>query len=94
LTTKAILRRVARGLVPDAIIDRPDKKGLGVPVHGWLTNELKPWADELADSLARRGITIAPALERGAFDRTLFTKVSLELWFRTFIDAAGEGPVA
>ena len=93
-TTKAILRRVARGLVPDAIIDRPDKKGLGVPVQRWLTNELKPWADELADALARRGIRIAPALERGAFDRTLFTKVSLELWFRTFIDAAGEGPVA
>jgi asparagine synthase (glutamine-hydrolysing) len=94
LTTKAILRRVARGLVPDAIVDRPDKKGLGVPVHRWLGHELKPWADELARSLERRGITITPSLERGPFDRTLFTKVSLELWFRTFIDAGGAGPLA
>ena len=27
-------------------------------------------------------------------DRTLFTRVSLELWFRTFIDGRGVGPVS
>jgi asparagine synthase (glutamine-hydrolysing) len=93
-TTKAVLRRAARGLVPDAIVDRPDKKGLAVPVQRWLSRELKPWADELASSLARRGIAITPSLPRGAFDRTLFTKVCLELWFRTFVDADGAGPAA
>ena len=94
LTTKAIVRRVARGLVPDSIVDRPDKKGLGVPVDRWLRNELKPWADELSAGLDRRGISFAPGADRGDFDRTLFTRVSLELWFRTFIDGTGEGPVA
>jgi asparagine synthase (glutamine-hydrolysing) len=93
LTTKAILRRVARGLVPDAIVDRPDKKGLGVPVHRWLSGELKPWADELTHSLARRGIEVTPLAERGEFDRSVFTKVSLELWFRTFVDRRGEAPL-
>jgi asparagine synthase (glutamine-hydrolysing) len=93
-TTKAIVRRVARGLVPDAIVDRPDKKGLGVPVGRWLAGELKPWADELVAGLERRGITITPEKERGEFDRSLFTKVSLELWFRTFIDRRAEGPLA
>ncbi len=93
-TTKAIVRRVARGLVPDPIVDRPDKKGLGVPVGRWLAGELKPWADELAAGLERRGITITPVEERGEFDRSLFTKVSLELWFRTFIDRRAEGPLA
>jgi len=93
LTTKAILRRVARGLVPDSIVDRPDKKGLGVPVNRWLRNELKPWADELSASLARRGFDYDPGADRGEFDRTLFTRVSLELWFRTFIDGPGDRPV-
>jgi asparagine synthase (glutamine-hydrolysing) len=91
--TKRLLRMVARGLVPDSVVDRPDKMGLGVPVGRWLAGELKPWADELADSLARRGVTIRPVAERGAFDRTLFTKISLELWFRTFIDGHGRGPL-
>jgi asparagine synthase (glutamine-hydrolysing) len=92
-TTKAVLRRVARGLVPDSIIDRPDKKGLGVPVGRWLGGELKGWADELVRSLEGRGVHIVPEKDRGEFDRSLFTKVSLELWFRTFIDRGGEGPL-
>lgn len=94
LTTKAVLRRAARGLVPDSVLDRPDKKGLGVPVGRWLAGELKPWADELVRSLAGRGIEITPCHERGEFDRTLFTKVSLELWLRTFIDRRAEGPLS
>jgi asparagine synthase (glutamine-hydrolysing) len=92
--TKAILRQVARGIVPDAIVDRPDKKGLGVPVGRWLTGELKDWARELSESLSRRGIELTPTANRGLFDRTLFTRVSLELWFRTFIDGRGKGPLS
>ena len=85
---------MARGLVPDEIVDRPDKMGLGVPVGRWLGNELKAWADELAGALARRGIEITPAADRGEFDRTLFTRICLELWFRTFIDRKPEGPLS
>ena len=92
--TKRLLRMVARGVVPDSIVDRPDKMGLGVPVGRWLAGELKLWANELATSLDRRGVTIRPVAERGAFDRTLFTKVSLELWFRTFIDGNGLAPLS
>jgi asparagine synthase (glutamine-hydrolysing) len=91
--TKVILRKAARGIVPDSIVDRPDKKGLGVPVGRWLSRELRPWALELAESLARRGIDFAPVGDRGEFDRSLFTKVSLELWFRTFIDNSGAAPL-
>lgn len=91
--TKILLRQASRGLVPDAIIDRVEKKGLGVPVGRWLQNELKDWAGELSSSLERRGIQLRAAHDRGEFDRTLFTRVSLELWFRTFIDNRGVGPV-
>jgi len=94
LTTKVLLRRVARGLVPDEIVDRPDKMGLAVPVGRWLGGELKAWASELATALARRGIEITPVADRGEFDRTLFTRVCLELWFRTFIDRKPEGPLS
>lgn len=91
--TKILLRRASRGLVPDAIVDRPEKKGLGVPVGRWLRNELKDWAAELSRSLEQRGVSLDPGRDRGEFDRTLFTKVSLELWFRTFVDHRGEKPI-
>jgi asparagine synthase (glutamine-hydrolysing) len=37
--TKYILKKAVRGLIPDAIIDRP-KQGFGVPVHEWLLDKL------------------------------------------------------
>ncbi len=49
LTTKAILKEAARGLVPDAVIDRR-KRGLSVPVARWLNTGLAPLADRLLDT--------------------------------------------
>src|SRR2546428_509055 len=49
LTTKAILKKAARGLVPDAVIDRR-KRGLSVPVARWLNTGLAPLADRLLDT--------------------------------------------
>jgi asparagine synthase (glutamine-hydrolysing) len=36
---KPVLKRAVRGLVPDALIDRP-KQGFGVPVHEWFRTRL------------------------------------------------------
>jgi asparagine synthase (glutamine-hydrolysing) len=44
LTTKAILKEAARGLVPDDVIHRR-KRGLSVPVARWLNTDLAPLAD-------------------------------------------------
>src|SRR3989344_3658631 len=41
LTTKWLLKRVMRPLLPPGIADRK-KKGFGVPMARWLTGELKP----------------------------------------------------
>ena len=49
VTTKAILKEAARGLVPDAVIDRR-KRGLSVPVARWLNTGLAPLADRLLDT--------------------------------------------
>jgi asparagine synthase (glutamine-hydrolysing) len=49
LTTKAILKEAARGLVPDAVIDR-QKRGLSVPVASWLNGGLASLADRLLDT--------------------------------------------
>ncbi len=48
-TTKAILKEAARGLVPDAVIDRR-KRGLSVPVARWLNTGIAPLADRLLDT--------------------------------------------
>ena len=40
LKTKYLLKKAARGILPDEIIDRR-KKGFGIPIARWLRNELK-----------------------------------------------------
>jgi asparagine synthase (glutamine-hydrolysing) len=49
ITTKAILKEAARGLVPDAAIHRR-KRGLSVPVARWLNTGLAPLAYRLLDT--------------------------------------------
>jgi hypothetical protein len=72
-----------RGIVPDAIIDRKDKKGLVVPFQQWLSGPLNLWGKELEASLHRR-IAVPGMSGRGEFDRGLYTRVCMELWFRNF----------
>ncbi|HDH96379.1 MAG TPA: hypothetical protein ENF73_01470, partial [Proteobacteria bacterium] len=76
-------RKVARGLVPDAVIDRKDKKGLVVPFNIWLNGELKRWGNSLVASLKKR-IEVGDSSGRGEFDRRRYTLICLELWFRQF----------
>ena len=49
ITTKAILKQAARGLVPDRVIHRR-KRGLSVPVARWLNTTLAPLADRVLDT--------------------------------------------
>ena len=60
---KAVLRAAMRGLVPDAILNRRDKIGFGVPIVRWLI-ELSPWVE------ARRALVEkCPAIDASVFDR-------------------------
>jgi asparagine synthase (glutamine-hydrolysing) len=87
--TKWILREVAREFVPAEIVDRQDKMGMVSPIGRWLRQELKPWSDELVAGLERRQLGLAQEPpEDGDYDRRLHALISLELWFRRFIDRA------
>jgi asparagine synthase (glutamine-hydrolysing) len=93
---KAILRDAARGLVPDAIIDRP-KAGFGAPYRQWLRHDLEPLWNDLTnpDAVTRRGWFSVDGLrsirEQSQTGRTDYymlqwAVLTLELWAREFLD--------
>lgn len=93
--TKYILKRAARGLLPDSIIDRP-KHGFGVPLGAWLRRDMRPVREVLLDRKAReRGLLNMTAVEKLIDDHTnryrdhgqrLWGLLTLEWWHRLFID--------
>src|SRR5262249_24326237 len=99
---KALLKRLARRLVPAQVVDRP-KVGFQVPLSPWFRGPLR---DMLTDTLLSpaslgRGYYRSDALRRVVADhlegrrdraRELWTLLSLELWHRTFIDGRPVAP--
>jgi len=61
--SKSIFRQAMRGIVPDAVLDRPDKVGFATPERSWLVEELAPWVEDL---LSRGAVERIPALEPAA----------------------------
>ena len=60
---KVLLKRAARGKIPDAIIDRP-KKGFAIPLAAWLRGPLAARLDAV--------IAESPLWEMGLVDQTTF----------------------
>ncbi|CAN5806335.1 asparagine synthase (glutamine-hydrolyzing) [soil metagenome] len=96
LTTKYILRRSMKGILPDQILKRP-KMGFPVPLASWFRGRFRSVIDEYV--LSER------ALGRNIFDESfvrsmvarhqsgvenhserLWTFVNFEMWLRQFID--------
>lgn len=94
-TTKHVLKEAARGMLPDAIIDRP-KHGFGVPLGAWLRKDITPVRDVLLSGEARgRGLLNMEAVEnlirehedgRRDHGQRLWALLTLEWWHRLFID--------
>jgi asparagine synthase (glutamine-hydrolysing) len=101
-TTKYLFRRALRGLLPDAIIDRP-KRGFAIPLGRWFKGELSSFVrDVLTSQRSReRGLfnpayvetLLHPSYRHYDFDAQLWTLLSIELWCRTFIDRDRSVPV-
>jgi len=94
---KHVLKKVARGLIPDAIIDRP-KGYFPMPALKYVRGEFLDWMQDILNSQASRHRGI---FERAYIDKLLsepdqhFTKLQgsklwhmtlLELWLQTHID--------
>ncbi len=81
-TTKRILKRALRGIVPSEVLDRP-KKGFGIPVARWIRGPLRPLFEELfsEQNLAASGL-VQPEPARALLQRHLDGKADLRkpLW--------------
>jgi asparagine synthase (glutamine-hydrolysing) len=94
-TTKYIFKRALRGLLPDAILNRP-KHGFSVPVTEWFRGDLEGFVRDLLLSPAarRRDIFDAGYIERVLarhrrgrdLSGQLWTLVSFELWCRVVLE--------
>jgi asparagine synthase (glutamine-hydrolysing) len=97
MTTKYLLKKTLRKLLPSENLTRP-KMGFGVPIGHWFRGQMQPFLREqlLSDRAARRGLLRPEAVRRmvdehtrGERDHThpLWTLLMLELWFQRFIDS-------
>src|SRR5258707_40816 len=96
LTTKYLLKRVLKKLVPAENLNR-SKMGFGVPIGHWFRGAMQPFLREtlLSDKARARGL-FRPAKVRQLIDshvsvkadhsHRLSTLLMLELWFERFID--------
>jgi asparagine synthase (glutamine-hydrolysing) len=75
ITTKAILKEAARGLVPETVIHR-GKRGLSVPVARWLNTGLAPLADRLLDT----PLLAAHRARKANHARRLWPQLMLAVW--------------
>ncbi|MEP6568710.1 MAG: asparagine synthase (glutamine-hydrolyzing) [Acidobacteriota bacterium] len=96
LTTKYLLKRILRKLLPAENLNRR-KMGFGVPIGHWFRGKLEPFLREtlLAEAALNRGLFRPEAIKhfvelhtRGERDYAaqLWTLLMLELWFQRFID--------
>jgi asparagine synthase (glutamine-hydrolysing) len=85
-----------RGVLPDAIIDRP-KKGFPIPIASWLRGPLRQFT---ADHLLGRNAACSSYLDRAAVARVveehgqnrtdrsqeIWTLLVFELWHQQFLE--------
>ena len=96
LTTKYLLKRVLKKIVPEQNLTRR-KMGFGVPIGYWFRGAMQPFLREtlLSEKSFRRGL-FKPDRVRGIIDEhvehrmdhshRLWSLLMLELWFQKFID--------
>jgi asparagine synthase (glutamine-hydrolysing) len=90
---KYVLRQSMRGIVPDEVLDRRDKKGFPTPVSRWLRDELSSWARAIfADNDFAAGDLIDPSAVTLMLDEhvagvadhgaTLWAALNVAIWWK------------
>jgi len=96
LTTKYLLKKVLRKLLPSENLDRR-KMGFGVPIGHWFRGKMRPFLREvvLSEKALNRGLfkpeTVRQLIDQHTegkrdYSHQLWTLLMLELWFQRFID--------
>jgi asparagine synthase (glutamine-hydrolysing) len=97
MTRKYLLKRLMRGRIPDAIIDRP-KHGFNVPLDAWFRGALRPLAIERLspDRVRAAGLLDPVAVTRVLADhlsgraqrgRQLWLLLQLDLWCERWLSS-------
>ena len=100
LTSKYLLRRALRGILPDSILNRP-KKGFGIPVANWFRGPLKEQmlAVLSPDRIARKGFFEPAAVSLLVDDhlagrrdnrKQLWTLFVFELWHDAYLTGSSK----
>ncbi|MFD2923811.1 asparagine synthase (glutamine-hydrolyzing) [Halobacillus naozhouensis] len=93
-TTKSILRKASRDIVPDHVLDRK-KLGFPVPIRHWLRNELYDWAKNLivtseTDHLIHKSVVLdlleAHVQQKGDYSRKIWTVLMFMLWHQIYVE--------
>jgi asparagine synthase (glutamine-hydrolysing) len=105
LTGKYLLRRAARGILPDRIIDKPKIGFFNAAVESWFRAQTEGVVPEyllapnpcFSDLLARDAVEELVTRDRGArspkLDNLLLAVLMLEVWLRTFLPMTRAGYV-
>lgn len=97
--TKYILRKAIRGLVPDAVRCRMDKKGFATPEEVWMQGDMSEKVLEIlsSETFRNRPYWDADAVAenyrdflagKATYSSEIWRVVCCELWLRRFIDPA------
>lgn len=101
---KYILKKALKGALPEVIINRP-KAPFGAPLRSWIARDLNSLIEELVSekTVKNRGYLnyeyvkkIIEENKSGKEDNALriWAFLTLEVWFRTFIDSDGSSPIS
>jgi asparagine synthase (glutamine-hydrolysing) len=94
---KVMLRRAARGVLPDAVLNHR-KQGFAAPMAAWLRGDLKEYvADSLSTSMVARHGLLDPKYVHGLLhehwtrrelnDRKIFSVLMFQRWLDTAVAA-------
>jgi asparagine synthase (glutamine-hydrolysing) len=88
---KALLRKIARPWLPDAVVERRDKMGFPVPLRAWVRGEARDFVQDTLRSAASRdgGLLDAAAVESMLRtdvvpERAIWGALCLSLWQQSF----------
>jgi asparagine synthase (glutamine-hydrolysing) len=95
LTTKFLLRRALKGILPESILTR-GKKGFNAPVARWFAGPLKPMLEDLLspERLKRQGLFQPDYVtslikehqaRRRDHRKLLWTLVSFQMWYENWM---------